>query len=135
MENLLNKQIGKKSKTSIQQNIWVSLLIGILIGWAVTFVLICFIIGGSINEIFSMDEIAFRTILFISFPMGAILGTAFVLVKKKIQKDKEHQNIEKSSTTKDVVSKLKEFKQLLDSGVLTQAEFDKQKEKILNEQK
>ncbi len=115
--------------------IGVSITIGIIIGWILSFILICFIIGGRIEDMFSMDEFVFRMILFISFPMGAILGTTFVLVSRKVAKDKEanKQTIAAPSNQKDTVTKLKELKELLDSGVLTQEEFNAQKEKLLAE--
>jgi len=118
--------------------IGISITIGIIIGWILSFILICLIIGGSIEEIFSMDEFVFRTILFISFPMGAILGTTFVLAYRKVAKDKQankQTNIQAATPTnqKDTVTKLKELKELLDSGVLTQEEFNAQKEKLLAE--
>lgn len=122
--------------------IGISITIGIIIGWILSFILICLIIGGSIEEIFSMDEFVFRMILFISFPMGAILGTTFVLAYRKVAKDKQankqtniQTNIQAATPTnqKDTVTKLKELKELLDTGVLTQEEFNSQKEKILAE--
>lgn len=115
--------------------IGVSITIGIIIGWILSFILICFIIGGRIEDMFSMDEFVFRMILFISFPMGAILGTTFVLVSRKVAKDKEanKQTIAAPTNQKDTVTKLKELKELLDSGVLTQEEFNAQKEKLLAE--
>lgn len=118
--------------------IGVSITIGIIIGWILSFILICFIIGGRIEDMFSMDEFVFRMILFISFPMGAILGTTFVLAYRKVAKDKQankQTNIQAATPTnqKDTVTKLKELKELLDSGVLTQEEFNAQKEKLLAE--
>lgn len=114
--------------------IGVSITIGIIIGWILSFILICFIIGGRIEDMFSMDEFVFRMILFISFPMGAILGTTFVLVSRKVAKDKEANKQTIAPTNqKDTVTKLKELKELLDSGVLTQEEFNAQKEKLLSE--
>jgi len=118
--------------------IGVSITIGIIIGWILSFILICFIIGGRIEDMFSMDEFVFRMILFISFPMGAILGTTFVLAYRKVAKDKQtniQTNIQAATPTnqKDTVTKLKELKELLDSGVLTQEEFNSQKEKLLAE--
>lgn len=105
---------------------------GILAGWALCFVLICFIIGGSIDDILHMDEVAFRTVLFISFPMGAILGSAFMFIVRKSIKDAESKESPKEFQHRDNVTKLKELKELMDAGVLTQEEFDAQKEKILN---
>lgn len=91
-------------------------------------------IGGRIEDMFSMDEFVFRMILFISFPMGAILGTTFVLVSRKVAKDKEeNKQTAAPIVQKDTVTKLKELKELLDSGVLTQEEFNAQKEKLLAE--
>lgn len=118
--------------------IGISITIGIIIGWILSFILICFIIGGRIEDMFSMDEFVFRMILFISFPMGAILGTTFVLAYRKVAKDKQankQTNIQAATPTnqKDTVTKLKELKELLDSGVLTQEEFNAQKEKLLAE--
>lgn len=127
-----------QSNFLVDKPIGISITIGIIIGWILSFILICLIIGGSIEEIFSMDEFVFRTILFISFPMGAILGTTFVLVSRKVAKDKEENkqtNIQAATPTnqKDTVTKLKELKELLDAGVLTQEEFNAQKEKLLAE--
>lgn len=45
--------------------------------------------------------------------------------------EKEQTSV--SSETKDKYAKLKELKELLDSGVLTQEEFDTEKQKILDQ--
>ena len=56
----------------------------------------------------------------------------------KITKKKETKKVEKKITKKitksdaDIVSKLKDLKDLLDSGVLTKEEFEKAKKKLLN---
>jgi len=56
----------------------------------------------------------------------------------KITKKKETKKVEKKITKKitksdaDIVSKLKDLKDLLDSGVLTKEEFKKAKKKLLN---
>jgi len=56
----------------------------------------------------------------------------------KITKKKETKKVEKKITKKitksdaDIVSKLKDLKELLDSGVLTKEEFEKAKKKLLN---
>ncbi len=127
-----------QSNYIVEKPIGISILFGIIIGWILSFILICLIIGGSIEDMFSMDEFVFRMILFISFPMGAILGTTFVLAYRKVAKDKQtniQTNIQAATPTnqKDTVTKLKELKELLDSGVLTQEEFNSQKEKLLAE--
>lgn len=123
-----------QSNYIVEKPIGISILFGIIIGWILSFILICLIIGGSIEDMFSMEEVVFRMILFISFPMGAILGTTFVLVSRKVAKDKEeNKQTAAPIVQKDTVTKLKELKELLDSGVLTQEEFNSQKEKLLAE--
>ena len=54
--------------------------------------------------------------------------------KKKVEnkKDKKAKITKKITQTDDVVSQIKELKELLDSGVITQEEFEKAKKKILN---
>ena len=47
-------------------------------------------------------------------------------VKKKTETTQESLN------DKDIVKKLKDLKELLDSGVLTKEEFEKAKKKLLN---
>lgn len=133
----LNNQLSPKESNPIKefitgQPIGIVIFVGILVGWVLCFLLINFIIGGSIEDMLNMDEFAFRIILFISFPMGAILGTAVVVLYRKSIKDAESKNSLKKSQPKDSVTKLKELKELMDAGVLTQEEFDAQKEKILN---
>ena len=58
------------------------------------------------------------------------IGEATKQIENK--KDKKAKITKKITQTDDVVSQLKELKQLLDSGVLTQEEFEKAKKKILN---
>ena len=133
----LNNQLSPKESNPIKefitgQPIGIVIFVGILVGWVLCFLLINFIIGGSIEDMLNMDEFAFRIILFISFPRGAILGTAVVVLYRKSIKDAESKNSLKKSQPKDSVTKLKELKELMDAGVLTQEEFDAQKEKILN---
>ena len=59
-------------------------------------------------------------------------------ITSKITKKKETKKVEKKITKKitksdsDIVSKLKDLKELLDSGVLTKEEFEKAKKKLLN---
>ena len=59
-------------------------------------------------------------------------------ITPKITKKKETKKVEKKITKKitksdaDIVSKLKDLKDLLDSGVLTKEEFEKAKKKLLN---
>ena len=121
-----------QSNYIVEKPIGISILFGIIIGWILSFILICLISGDSIDNIFKEDE--FRFILFISFPMGAILGTTFVLVSRKVAKDKEeNKQTVAPIVQKDTVTKLKELKELLDSGVLTKEEFNSQKEKLLAE--
>lgn len=127
-----------QSNFLVNKPVGTAIIIGIIIGWILSFILICLIIGGSIDEMLSMEGFAFRVILFISFPMGAILGTTFVLAYRKVAKDKQankQTNIQAATPTnqKDTVTKLKELKDLLDAGVLTQEEFNAQKEKLLAE--
>lgn len=43
-----------------------------------------------------------------------------------------HSHTEKPKESKDVVEKLKQMKELLDLGILTQDEFDKKKKELLN---
>ena len=50
-------------------------------------------------------------------------------VKPKTTKKKDDKN---SNNNDDIVKKLKDLKELLDSGLLTQDEFDKAKKKLLN---
>ena len=45
---------------------------------------------------------------------------------------KENKNVTKSADKEDVVSNLKKLKDLLDSGAITQEEFEKAKKKLLN---
>lgn len=119
-----------------EQPLGVVITLGILAGWVLSFLLICIIIGGDPKEWINMDEFAFRLILFVSFPMGAIIGSTVVLAYRKSVKDK-NKNVEqatKPSVAKDKVTKLKELKELMETGILTQDEFNQQKEKILNEE-
>ena len=125
-----NSSMFKKFIT--EKSLGTVMTVGILVGWALCFLLICFIIGGSIEDIFSMEEVAFRSILFISFPMGAIIGAAFVLISRKSIKDADSKKTPNEPQPKDNVAKLKELKELMDAGVLSKEEFDAQKEKILN---
>ena len=121
-----------QSNYIVEKPIGISILFGIIIGWILSFILICLISGDNIDNIFKEDE--FRFILFISFPMGAILGTTYVLVSRKVAKDKEeNKQTVAPIVQKDTVTKLKELKELLDSGVLTKEEFNSQKEKLLAE--
>ena len=54
-------------------------------------------------------------------------------VTKKVEKKKESKKItKKKSQSTDIVSQLKDLKDLLDSGVLTKEEFEKAKKKLLN---
>ena len=54
-------------------------------------------------------------------------------VTKKVEKKKESKKIiKKKSQSNDIVSQLKDLKDLLDSGVLTKVEFEKAKKKLLN---
>jgi hypothetical protein len=50
---------------------------------------------------------------------------------KKVEK-KEIKTEKKSEADKDIVKKLKELKELLDTGVLSKEEFEKAKKKLLN---
>ena len=53
--------------------------------------------------------------------------------KPKITKKKKEPKITKKNTEdKDIVNKIKDLKELFDSGVLTQEEFTKAKKKLLN---
>ena len=123
-----------QSNFLVDKPVGTAIIIGIIIGWILSFILICLIIGGSIDEMLSMEGFTFRVILFISFPMGAILGTTFVLAYRKVAKDKYATKQTTAPTIqKDTVTKLKELKELLDAGVLTQEEFNAQKEKLLAE--
>lgn len=134
MESINNKTPEKKSNFFLDQPVGIVLTVGIILGWIFSFILICFIAGGSIEELMTMEEVAFRIILFISFPMGAILGMTFVLVYRKVAQEKKAPKQTIATTIqKDMVTKLKELKELLDSGVLSQEEFDSQKEKLLAE--
>ena len=60
--------------------------------------------------------------------VGAILG--YVIGKEKDEKTtEEHQPPQQKM---DATSKLLNYKKLLDTGVITQEEFDKKKEELLN---
>ena len=50
----------------------------------------------------------------------------------KITKKKESKKIKKKTQSTDIVSQLNDLKDLLDSGVLTNEEFEKAKKKLLN---
>lgn len=118
----------------VEMPIWLTMIIGILVGWALCFILICFMYGQGIDEIIAMireNGTEFHETLFISFPIGAILGLAFVIIYRKSAKDADNKKPYKEQHN-DNVAKLKELKELMDAGVLSQEEFNVQKEKILN---
>lgn len=91
-----------------------------LIGWAVAIFLVI-VISGEFPD--SEDE--FRMVLFLSLAPGAIVGIITAYIIEKANKSPK--------TEATLESKLQELKRLLEQGVLTQEEFDKQKKKILNE--
>jgi membrane protease subunit (stomatin/prohibitin family) len=78
---------------------------------------------------------------------AAVVGGGAYVVGKKVQQSRQHTAdqdaqlaaqqapqaapAEESGSTDDKMAQLKQLKELLDSGVLTQAEFDAQKQKIL----
>jgi hypothetical protein len=57
---------------------------------------------------------------------------SYILIDQNNSLLKESKVSKKTSQTDDIVSKLKDLKDLLDSGAITQDEFQKAKEKILN---
>ena len=63
-----------------------------------------------------------------------IVGTLNSLETKSKKKKKEPKKVKKSTDTNkgDIIGQIKDLKELLDAGVLTQDEFDKAKKKILN---
>ena len=68
----------------------------------------------------------------LGFLDGSISSTS-ITTTPKITKKKESKKItKKKSQSTDIVSQLKELKDLLDSGVLTNEEFEKAKKKLLN---
>ena len=73
--NVVDGSSEPQSNFLVDKPVGTAIIIGIIIGWILSFILICLIIGGSIDEMLSMEGFTFRVILFISFPMGAILGT------------------------------------------------------------
>jgi membrane protease subunit (stomatin/prohibitin family) len=79
---------------------------------------------------------------------AAVVGGGAYVVGKKVQQSKQHtadqdaqlaeqQQVQQApqaapaESQDDKMAQLKQLKELLDSGVLTQAEFDAQKQKIL----
>jgi predicted Zn-dependent peptidase len=57
------------------------------------------------------------------------------LVKEKVESYGKIENTNdkvESSTKPDMYRELKKLKELLDTGIITQAEFDKKKKEILN---
>jgi membrane protease subunit (stomatin/prohibitin family) len=80
---------------------------------------------------------------------AAVVGGGAYVVGKKVQQSRQHTAdqdaqlaaaqqqapqaayAEGSGSTDDKMAQLKQLKELLDTGVLTQAEFDAQKQKIL----
>ncbi|MBP1560265.1 MAG: SHOCT domain-containing protein [Oscillospiraceae bacterium] len=49
-----------------------------------------------------------------------------------LKKEKEKQEKEKGNREADNIEKLKKYKELLDSGIISQDEFDKKKSELLN---
>lgn len=62
---------------------------------------------------------------------GASKGSKFLgMLAKNVKKKKENQPL-LTATTDDTVKKLKEIKELLDEGIITQEEFEKMKKECL----
>ena len=65
--------------------------------------------------------------------LGGSTSSTLTTTTPKITKKKETKKItKKKSQSTDIVSQLKDLKDLLDSGVLTNEEFEKAKKKLLN---
>ena len=65
--------------------------------------------------------------------LGGSTSSTLTTTTPKITKKKETKKIiKKKSQSNDIVSQLKDLKDLLDSGVLTNEEFEKAKKKLLN---
>ena len=58
------------------------------------------------------------------------MGLLSVLYLRKIAKQKETK--QKETVEKDNIEKLKEYKKLLDDGIITQEDFDKKKQQLLD---
>ena len=65
--------------------------------------------------------------------LGGSTSSTLTTTTPKITKKKETKKIiKKKSQSNDIISQLKDLKDLLDSGVLTNEEFEKAKKKLLN---
>lgn len=118
---------GENSNSELQFPLGVKLLIGTLAGWAIALGLVCLLIP----ELPKGEE--WRLWLLLTLAPGAISGiiVTYVINTKKNSKNKE-QDKTVVVGTQSVQEQLWGLKQLLDSGVISQEEFDNQKAKILS---
>jgi len=104
-------------------------LIGAVVGFFATYLLVGLLEGEAPGRIGALDLILYLPGAII----GAIVGFACggkedssEIAKRSIKQDTQPQD-------RTAVSELLDYKKLLDSGIITQEEFDKKKEKLLKE--
>jgi len=104
-------------------------IIGAVVGFICTYLLCCMLEGGVFLEIDSLGLILYLP--------GAIIG-AFIgyACGGKDGSSENAENPTRQNTMpqeKTAVSELLNYKKLLDSGIISQEEFDKKKEELLKE--
>lgn len=102
-------------------------IIGAVVGFFCTYLLCCVLEGGIFLELDSLG-------LMLLFP-GAILGAVvgFACGGKEGSSENAGDFVSKDTRPQDktAVSELMDYKKLLDSGIITQEEFDQKKEELL----
>ncbi len=97
------------------------LLAGALIGWLIAFFSICAIAGEMPG-----DSAGMRITLFLSLAPGVIIG---IIVTYIINRFSQHSVSEEEDHLLE--NRLEKLKSLFDQGIITQEEFNEQKQKIL----
>lgn len=113
-----NNHNTKRNKGSIA-------LIGAAVGaFAMYFTVVLF--NGGKQPVFGWG---LWPLLWIGAVIGAVIGLAFSRTKDK--SSESHTDSVTKATQPDSVKELIDFKKLLDEGIITQEEFDKKKQEIL----
>lgn len=104
----------------------IRLLLGGLIGWIIA-VIAVFVISGDSKT----GEYWLRFVAFLSLAPGGISGLLVTHMLNKKSSNSVDKKTMNSDNVKSVPEQLQVLKSLLDSGVLSQEEFEDQKKKIL----
>ena len=84
-----------------------------------------------LNSIFQSIIFDGKTLAYIPWAIGSLILAGYFLAPRLLSQKELYQNTGSDISDLEKYERIKEYKKLLDNGIITQAEFDKTKAKIL----